>query len=134
MGFYLKPYGLNTCIYTIILIKLFLRSQKLMTLQLRGTTTKSRLSKNNFLGSFSFIANWKWNFSSFFCGKQTFLGSNTIISTWARGFENRQSFEKLHHSSEKLLPLLLPWKMREEKLTYKFLWFRICVGGHTGIW
>ena len=50
-----------------------------------------RLSKNTFLCNFSFIANWKWNFSSFFYGNQTLLAPKTFISGWARVSENWQS-------------------------------------------
>ena len=50
-----------------------------------------KLSKNTFLGNFSFTANWKWNFSSFFYGKQTLLAPKTFISAWARVSENWQS-------------------------------------------
>ena len=69
-----------------------------MTLRLCGTAVFRlrlskvfRLSKNTFLGNFSFIVNWKWNFSSFFYGKQTFLAPKLIISAWARVSENWQS-------------------------------------------
>ena len=50
-----------------------------------------RMSKNNFLDNFSFIANWKWNFSSFLYGKQTFLAPKSIILTGTRISENWQS-------------------------------------------
>ena len=60
-----------------------------MTLRLCGDCNKVfKLSKNNFLGNFNFIANWKWNFSSFLYGKQIFLASKSIISAWARVSEN----------------------------------------------
>ena len=62
-----------------------------MTLWLCRTATVFRLSKNNFLDSFSFIANGKLNFLSFFYIKQTFLVPKLIISTGARFSENWQS-------------------------------------------
>ena len=90
MGFYLNPvWAFDTCIYTIILIKT--SSQKSKTrvgyitfynhdfAALWDCYKVFRLSKNNFLGNFSFIANRKWNFSSFFYGKQTFLAPKLII-------------------------------------------------------
>ena len=97
-GFFISSqYGLNTFIYTIILIK---TSQKSKTrvgyvtfhnndiAALWDRYKVFRLIKNNFLGNFSFISNWKWNFSSFFYGKQTFLEPKLIFSTWARVSEN----------------------------------------------
>ena len=50
-----------------------------------------RLNKNNFLDNFSFISNWKWNFSSIFYGKPTFLAPKSIILIRARASENWQS-------------------------------------------
>ena len=57
---------------------------------LRDRNKVFRLSKNTFQGNFSFIANWKWNFSSFFYSKQTFLAPKSIILAWARVSENWQ--------------------------------------------
>ena len=66
----------SICIYTIILIKT--SSQKSRTrvgfvtfynndfAALWDCYKVFRLNKNNFLDNFSFIANWKYNFSSFF--------------------------------------------------------------------
>ena len=97
---FLYQAGLNNCIYTIILIK---TSQKSKTgvgnitchnndfAALRDCYEVFRLSKNNLLVNFSFIANWKWNFSSFFHDKQTFLVPKSIILAWARDSENWQS-------------------------------------------
>ena len=91
----------SICIYTIILIKT--SSQKSRTrvgfvifynndfAALWDCYQVFRLNKNNFLDNFSFIANWKWNFSSFFYGKQTLLAPKTFISAWARVSENWQS-------------------------------------------
>ena len=101
MGFYLKQYGLNTWVYTIILIKT--SSQKSKTrvgyitfynndfAALWDCYKVFRLNKNNFLDNFSFIANWKWNLSSFFYGKQTFLVPKSIILIGAKVSENWHS-------------------------------------------
>ena len=101
MGFYLKQYGLNTWVYTIILIKT--SSQKSKTrvgyitfynndfAALWDCYKVFRLNKNNFLDNFSFITNWKWNFSSFFYSKQTFLVPKSIILIGAKVSENWQS-------------------------------------------
>ena len=97
---FLYQAGLNNCIYTIILIK---TSQKWKTgvgyitchnndfAALWDRYKVFRLSKNNFLGNFSFIANWKLNFSPFFYGKQPFLPPKSIISARARVSENWHS-------------------------------------------
>ena len=49
-----------------------------------------RLNTKNFLDNFSFIANWEWNFSSFFYSKQNFLAPNSIILIGAMVFKNWQ--------------------------------------------
>ena len=101
MGFYLNKVWLNTCIYAIILIKTSSGKPKTRVgyiifhnndfAALWDSEKVFRLSKDTFLGNFSFIANWKWNFSSFFYGKQTLLAPKTFISAWARVSENWQS-------------------------------------------
>ena len=100
VGFIISSqYWLNICIYTIILIR---TSQKSKTRVFYLTFHNNdfaflwdcykvfSLSKNNFLDNFSFIANWKWFFSSFFRDKQTSLAPKLIISTRARVSENWQ--------------------------------------------
>ena len=101
VGFIISSqYWLNICIYTIILIR---TSQKSKTRVFYLTFHNNdfaflldrykvfSLSKNNFVDNFSFIANWKWFFSSFFYDKQTSLAPKLIISTRARVSENWQS-------------------------------------------
>ena len=100
-GFYLKQYGLNTWVYIIILIKTSSQKSKNRVgyatfynndfVALWDCYKVFRLNKNNFLDNFSFIANWKLNFSSFFYNKQTFLTPKSIILIEGRVSENWQS-------------------------------------------
>ena len=76
VGFYLKPVSLNTCFYTIILVKTLCQKSKtrvtfLSCQNIDFTASQDdfkvfRLSKNNFLRIFSLISNQKRHFPSFF--------------------------------------------------------------------
>ena len=88
-------YRLNTCIYTIILVKTPFQKSK-TRLQclifynnyfaaLQDHSKVFRLSKNNFLDNFSFIAEWKW-ISSFFYNKQTFWLPQIYHLDQSKGF------------------------------------------------
>ena len=44
------------------------------------------MNNNNFLDNFSFIANWKWDFSPFFYGKKNLFGTQIDHFNWSKGF------------------------------------------------
>ena len=83
-------YELNPCFDTTILVKTTSQNSKTRILyhnchNIDFTASQDhfkvfRLSKNNFLGNFSLIANHKWNFSLFFHGKQQLLARLLITS------------------------------------------------------
>ena len=89
------------------------------------------MSKNNFLDSFSFIANWKSNFSSFFY-EQSILAPKSVISTGARVSENWRSTvdywkwsslgSELTLIDGILSKLLFEWVKKRFTLHYFLIW------------
>ena len=104
-----SQYGLNTCSYTIILIKT--SSQKSKTrvgyiifhnndfAALWDHDKVFRLSKNTFPGNFSFIADWKWNFHHFSTVNKPFWCPNR--SSWfEQGFLKTGSQQRTTKNAE----------------------------------
>ena len=91
------------------------------------------MGKNNFLGNFNLTGNQKWNFQSFFYGKQTFLVPKSIILTGARVSENWHSaadnwkwpnlgIELTTFIDGIISELLFQWGKKRFNLNWFFIW------------